>query len=126
LVDLLGYFCFTRKLTISGRKAKKHSVLLDVGINPDSRPDVLYQYGIIGKAYVKSMNGIREPKIGLINIGKEEEKGNLTSKSAYQLMNGSDDFVFSGNVEGNEIFTKPGADVLVCDGFVGNVILKEA
>lgn len=105
---------------------KNHSVLLDVGINPDSRPDVLYQYGIIGKAYVKSMNGIKEPKIGLINIGKEEEKGNLTSKSAYQLMNESDDFVFSGNVEGNEIFTNPGADVLVCDGFVGNVILKEA
>jgi len=103
-----------------------YSILLDVGINPDSRPDVLYQYGIIGKAYVKSMNGIYEPRVGLINIGKEEEKGNLTSKSAYQLMNDSDDFSFVGNIESNEIFTDPGAEVLVCDGFVGNVILKEA
>ncbi len=104
----------------------KYSILLDVGINPDSRPDVLYQYGIIGKAYAKSMNGITEPRVGLINIGKEEEKGNLTTKSAYQLMNDSDDFLFVGNVESNEIFTDPGAEVLVCDGFVGNVILKEA
>ncbi|MFW5644715.1 MAG: phosphate acyltransferase [Bacteroidota bacterium] len=104
----------------------KYSILLDVGINPDSRPDVLYQYGIIGKAYAKSMNGVQEPRVGLINIGKEEEKGNLTTKSAYQLMNDSDDFLFVGNIESNEIFNDPGAEVLVCDGFVGNIILKEA
>lgn len=102
------------------------SVLLDVGINPDSRPDVLYQYGIMGKAFVKSLNGLKEPRVGLINIGKEEEKGNLTSKSTYQLMTESTDFEFAGNVEGNEIFTNPGAEVLVTDGFVGNIILKEA
>ncbi len=104
----------------------RNSVLLDVGINPDSRPDVLYQYGILGKAYIKSLNGLDEPRVGLINIGKEEEKGNLTAKSTYQLMNESTDFTFAGNVEGHEIFTDPGAEVLVCDGFVGNIILKEA
>jgi glycerol-3-phosphate acyltransferase PlsX len=104
----------------------KHSLLLDVGINPDSRPDVLYQYGIIGKAYIKSMNGIKDPRVALINIGKEGEKGNLTTKSAYHLMEDSEDFTFVGNVESNEIFIDPGAEVLVCDGFIGNIILKEA
>lgn len=104
----------------------KHAVLLDVGINPDSRPDVLYQYGILGKAYMKSLNGVKEPRVGLINIGKEEEKGNLTAKSTYQLMAESTDFEFAGNIEGNEIFIDPDAEVLVCDGFVGNIILKEA
>ena len=106
--------------------AGRHAVLLDVGLNPDSRPDVLYQYGILGRAYAKSLNGFTEPRVGLINIGKEEEKGNLTSKSAYQLMNEATDFEFAGNIEGNEIFLDPGVEVLVCDGFVGNIILKEA
>ena len=104
----------------------KPTVLLDVGINPDSRPDVLYQYGMLGRAYARSLNGMEEPRVGLINIGKEEEKGNLTSKSAYQLMYESADFIFSGNVEGHEILIDPQAEVLVCDGFVGNIILKEA
>jgi len=103
-----------------------HSILLDVGINPDSRPDVLYQYGILGKAYSMSLYGVKEPRIGLINIGKEDEKGNLTSKSAFQLMSESTDYEFIGNVEGHEILTDPGAEVLVCDGFVGNIILKQS
>jgi len=103
----------------------KHSVLLDVGINPDSRPDVLYQYGILGRAYSMSLNGVLDPRVGLINIGKEEEKGNLTSKSAFQLMIDSSDFTFAGNIEGHEILTDPSADVLVCDGFIGNIILKQ-
>lgn len=103
----------------------RHTVMLDVGINPDSRPDVLYQYGILGKAFAQSLNGISDPEVGLINIGKEEEKGNLTSKSAYQLMNESTEFNFIGNIEGHEILTDPRAEVLVCDGFVGNIILKQ-
>lgn len=107
---------------LSGR----HAVLLDVGLNPDSRPDVLYQYGILGRAYAKSLNGFGEPRVGLINIGKEEDKGNLTAKSTYQLMHEATDYEFIGNIEGNEIFLDPGAEVLVCDGFVGNIILKEA
>jgi len=101
-------------------------LLIDVGLNPDSRPDVLYQYGIIGKVYAKSLFGIEDPKIGLVNIGSEEEKGNLATKAAFQLMKDAIDFNFIGNVEANEIFTDPRCNVLVSDGFVGNVILKEA
>ncbi len=104
----------------------KSSLLLDVGINPDSKPDVLYQYGILGNAYVKSLNGVSDPRIGLINIGAEEDKGNLVVKSAFQLMKDSDDYNFIGNVEANEIFTDHRADVLITDGFIGNIILKEA
>jgi phosphate acyltransferase len=106
---------------------KKHSsILLDVGINPDAKPDVLYQYGILGRAYAESLFKIEDPLVGLINIGSEDEKGNLASKSAFQLMKDSSDYNFIGNVEANELFTDPRADVLVCDGFVGNIILKEA
>jgi phosphate acyltransferase len=102
------------------------SVLLDVGLNPDSRPDVLYQYGILGSAYATAINKISNPRVALINIGSEEEKGNLITKSAYQLMKDSSDFSFYGNVEGMDLFYNSVAEVLVCDGFVGNVILKEA
>ena len=101
-------------------------ILLDVGLNPDSRPDVLYQYGIIGKIYAESLFKIENPKVGLLNIGSEEDKGNLTTKAAFYLMKDSEDFNFVGNVEANDIFSEPGVNVLVCDGFVGNVILKAA
>ena len=102
------------------------TILLDVGINPDSKPDVLYQYGILGKAYALSVNKVEDPRIALVNIGSEEEKGNLVAKSAFQLMKESKDFNFIGNVEANEFFTDPRADALICDGFIGNIILKEA
>lgn len=102
------------------------SVLLDVGLNPDSRPDVLCQYGLLGKAYIKSLFNVADPKVGLVNIGAEEEKGNLAAKSAYILMKESSDYNFIGNVEANDIFNKPEANVLVADGFVGNIIIKEA
>lgn len=103
-----------------------YSLLLDVGLNPDTKPDVLYQYAILGSIYAESVYNIKNPKVGLINIGSEEEKGNLVTKSAHELMKGSTDFNFIGNVEANELFTEDKANVLVCDGFVGNVILKEA
>ncbi len=99
-------------------------ILLDVGLNPESRPDVLYQYGIIGKIYAESLFKIKSPKVGLVNLGSEEEKGNLTTKATYHLMKDSQDFNFVGNIEANAIFDDPGVNVLVCDGFVGNVILK--
>ncbi len=102
------------------------SILLDVGLNPDSRPDVLYQYGILGAAYATAINKIAKPRVGLINIGSEEEKGSMIAKSAYNLMKDSIDFSFFGNVEGMDLFYNSAAEVLVCDGFVGNVILKEA
>lgn len=101
------------------------AILLDVGINPDCKPDVLYQYGVVGSIYAKYVYNKKDPRVGLINIGEEEEKGNLVVRSAYEMMRGTKNFNFIGNVEGNEIFDSK-ADVLVCDGFVGNIILKEA
>jgi phosphate acyltransferase len=102
------------------------NVILDVGINPDSRPDVLYQYGILGSIYSKALYNIPQPRIGLVNLGSEDEKGNLVTKAAFQLMKESKDFNFVGNVEGNEFFKNQKTEVLVCDGFVGNIILKQA
>ncbi len=103
----------------------KSSILLDVGLNPDCKPDVLYQYGILGSLYAEYVFGYENPKVGLMNIGSEGEKGNLLTKAAYQLMNGSKDFNFVGNVEGHDLYSED-VDVIVCDGFVGNVILKQA
>jgi len=103
-----------------------NALILDVGLNPDARPDVLYQYGIIGSLYSKLVNNIENPRVSLLNIGKEEEKGNLVAKSAYQLMKDSIDFQFVGNLEANELFINLETDVVVCDGFVGNIVLKEA
>lgn len=103
-----------------------NSVLLDVGLNPDARPDVLYQYGLIGSLYAKFVNNVETPRVSLLNIGEEAEKGNLVVKNAYQLMSDSDDFYFTGNLEANSLFVKDQTDVLVCDGFIGNIVLKEA
>ena len=103
----------------------KPTILLDIGLNPDPRPDVLYQYGILGSLYAELVHGISNPKVGLLNIGKEEEKGNLLTRATYQAMKGTKDFNFIGNVEGNDFFRENGADVMVCDGFVGNVLVKE-
>ncbi len=104
----------------------KHSIILDVGINPDCKPDVLYQYGVMGSVYAQNVYGIEKPKVALLNIGSEEQKGNLIVKSTYDLMQGSKDFNFIGNVEGHQLFGNCPADVVVCDGFTGNVVLKEA
>ena len=102
------------------------SLLLDVGINPDCRPDVLYQYAMLGSMYMENVYKIENPKVGLLNIGSEEEKGNLLTKATHELMKGSADFNFIGNVEGNDFFSGGIADIVVCDGFTGNVVLKEA
>ncbi len=99
-------------------------VFLDVGLNPDSRPDVLYQYGIMGSVYANTICGIPEPRVGLLNIGSEKEKGNLVAKAAYAIMEGTKEFNFIGNVEGNDFFSGSKVDVVVCDGFVGNILLK--
>ena len=101
------------------------SLLLDVGTNADCKPDVLYQFGILGSLYAQLVGGIAEPKVALLNIGEEPEKGNLLTQSAHQLMKESTDFNFVGNIEGRDIFSDK-ADVIVCDGFTGNVILKTA
>lgn len=112
--------------TIMPRLYSKPSLIVDVGLNPDARPDVLYQYAIMGSIYSQNVMKIDNPRVALLNIGEEEEKGNLNTKATYQLMKDTKDFNFTGNVEGNELFHKESADVLVCDGFVGNIVLKQA
>ena len=102
------------------------SIMLDVGLNPDARPDVLYQYGTIGTIYSRLVHGNKEPKVALLNIGLEEDKGNMVARSTYQLMKESPEYNFIGNFEANELFVSSRADVIVTDGFVGNMMLKEA
>lgn len=104
----------------------KSSIILDVGINPDSKPDVLLQYGMLGSVYAKYVLGIQNPVVGLLNIGEEESKGSSAVKAAYELLRESSDVTFKGNIEGHHLFTDEMTDVIVCDGFVGNVVLKMA
>jgi len=101
-------------------------LLLDVGLNVDCKPEVLYQYGILGNVYARSVMGIGKPRIGLLNIGEEREKGNQATRAAYELMEAGADFDFAGNVESKRVLAGGGADVVVCDGFVGNSLLKMA
>ena len=104
----------------------KTALLLDVGLNVDCKPDVLYQYGLLGSIYAKYMMGIADPRVALLNIGEEEEKGNLQTKETFKIMQDTPDFNFVGNIESNRIFSGTIADVIVADGFVGNVVLKQA
>jgi len=104
----------------------KSSVMLDVGINPDSKPDVLLQYALLGSVYARCVLGIENPTVGLLNIGEEESKGSAAVKAAYELLRESSDVNFAGNIEGHTLFSPEMTDVIVCDGFVGNVVLKMA
>lgn len=105
---------------------RDYNLMLDVGLNSDCKPEVLLQYGLLGALYSQFVLGVERPRVGLLNIGNEAEKGNLLTKQAYALMAETDSFTFAGNIEGNEVFSNARADVVVCDGFVGNVVLKEA
>lgn len=97
-------------------------VLLDAGANVDCNPENLFQFALMGDAYCKTMYGIPEPKIALLSIGEEDTKGNLLTKEAFKLIKDSD-MKFTGNIEGKDIFLGK-ADVVVCDGFIGNIVLK--
>ena len=108
--------------TASGRPA----LLLDVGLNVDCKPEVLAQYGLIGSIYAESVLGIERPRVAVLNIGEEETKGNAQTKAAYELLKAEPRICFVGNVEGSHIFSGKVADVIVCDGFVGNTVLKMA
>lgn len=112
-------------VTILPSVDNRSSVILDVGLNPDSKPDVLLQYGILGSIFAKNVLKIEKPIVKLINIGTEESKGTPSVKAAYELMKDHPDINFLGNIEGNDLFTETMPDVIVCDGFVGNVILKQ-
>ncbi|AFD08262.1 phosphate acyltransferase PlsX [Solitalea canadensis] len=100
-------------------------VILDVGANADCKPDVLLQFGVLGKLFAENIYNVENPKVGLMNIGEEEEKGNLLSLATYPLMKDTELFNFIGNVEGRDLFNDK-ADVIVCDGFTGNIVLKLA
>jgi len=101
------------------------SLILDAGANADCKPRNLVQFGIMGSIYAEKILGIANPKVGLLNIGEEETKGNELSQEAYKLMKNQTGVNFYGNVEGRDI-PQGVADVVVCDGFVGNVVLKFA
>ncbi len=100
-------------------------IMLDVGANADCKPDVLLQFGILGSLYAEFVYGISHPKVALLNLGEEEEKGNLLTQATYTLMKETQKFQFAGNVEGRDLFNDK-SDVVVCDGFTGNVALKLA
>jgi len=104
----------------------KSSVILDVGLNPDTKPDVLTQYGILGTIYAHYVLGIENPSVGLLNLGQEETKGTPAVRSAHEQMKDNPALNFAGNIEGNDLFRERMTDVIVCDGFVGNVIIKQA
>lgn len=102
-------------------------LLLDVGLNADCKPEVLAQYGTIGSIYARETLGIERPRVALLNIGEEPEKGNLLTKATFPLMEqcgARGDYNFVGNVEGKHLLSGEVADVVVCDGFSGNTLLK--
>jgi len=98
-------------------------LLLDVGANSDVKPDVLLQFAELGSLYCKHVLKIDDPKVGLLSIGHEREKGNLLTQAAFPLLEDSRSLNFVGNVEGRDLFLDT-CDVIVCDGFTGNVVLK--
>ena len=101
---------------------KGHFLLIDCGANVDCQSDYLVQFGIMGDAYMRGVMGLEKPRVGLINIGAESEKGNKLVKETYPKMEKAP-YYFVGNVEARDI-TGNVADVLVCDGFSGNLVLK--
>jgi glycerol-3-phosphate acyltransferase PlsX len=114
--------CITSVLpTIDG----ENSILLDVGSNSDCKPETLVQFAVLGSLYSKNVYGVENPKVGLLNIGEEASKGNLLTVATHKLLEETKDINFIGNIEGRDIFSGK-ADVIVCDGFTGNIVLKEA
>ena len=100
-------------------------LLLAVGLNADCKPEQLNQFAIMGSVYAQLILGIEKPRVGLINVGEEEGKGTVVTQAAHQLLKANSNLNFVGNIEGRDIFNDK-ADVIVCDGFTGNVILKMA
>jgi len=108
-------------VTLMPTKTGKRSVILDVGANVDSKSEHLAQFAVMGGCYAEDVLGIKNPSIGLLANGEEESKGNEVTKAAFKLLKGYRGF--KGNVEGSDIFNGS-CDVITCDGFVGNLVLK--
>lgn len=100
-------------------------LLLDVGLNADCKPEQLNQFAVMGSVYAQLILGIEKPRVGLINVGEEEGKGNLLAQATYPLLKENQHIDFIGNIEGRDVFMDK-ADVMVCEGFTGNIILKLA
>jgi glycerol-3-phosphate acyltransferase PlsX len=98
-------------------------VILDVGANADCKPELLVQFAILGSLVSEILFGIKNPKVGLLNIGEEAEKGNILTQATYPLLKETANINFIGNIEGRDLFNDK-ADVIVCDGFTGNIVLK--
>ncbi|RFS20636.1 phosphate acyltransferase PlsX [Chitinophaga silvatica] len=111
--------------TLVPRENGTYGLLLDVGINADCKPENLSQFAILGSLYSKHILNIPNPKVGLLNIGEEEGKGNLLAMATYPLLKENKQINFVGNIEGRDVFSEK-ADVIVCEGFTGNVVLKMA
>ena len=108
-------------ITFMPTKNGRRSVVLDVGANVDSKAEHLVQFAIMGSCYAQNVMGIKDPSIGLLANGEEDSKGNEVTKSAHKLLKGYKGF--KGNVEGGDIFNGS-CDVITCDGFIGNIVLK--
>lgn len=100
-------------------------LLLDVGLNADCKPEHLNQFAVMGSVFCQYIFGVENPKVGLMNVGEEEGKGNILAQAAYPMLKSNKAINFIGNVEGRDVFRNQ-ADVMVCEGFTGNVILKMA
>lgn len=120
MVDGCDRPCLTAAIP---RVDNRPGLLLDVGANADCKPEHLEKFALLGNLLYSMMYKIDSPKIGLLNIGEESEKGNLLTKATHQLLSQTQGIHFVGNVEGRDIFGDH-ADVVVCDGFSGNVIIK--
>jgi glycerol-3-phosphate acyltransferase PlsX len=100
-----------------------HSVMLDIGANADCKPEMLEQWAVLGSVYASATRGIDSPRVGLLNIGEEEQKGSILAQATYALLKANEKLNFVGNLEGKDVF-RGKADVIVTDGFTGNIVLK--
>lgn len=107
------------------RQDGRFNLLLDVGINADCKPEHLVQFAQLGSIYLERVMGINNPRVSLLNIGEEEGKGNILAQATYPLLKETPSINFIGNTEGRDIFYDK-ADIFVCEGFVGNIVLKLA
>src|SRR5450432_623496 len=111
--------------TVIPKENGQTGLLLDVGLNADCKPENLNQFAILGSLYAKHILDITNPKVGLLNVGEEEGKGNILAQAAYPLLKQNKQVNFIGNIEGRDVFLDK-ADVMVCEGFTGNIVLKMA
>lgn len=111
--------------TVIPKENGRTGLLLDVGLNADCKPENLNQFALLGSLYAQYILGIDNPRVGLVNIGEEEGKGNLLAQATYPLLKENKQINFVGNIEGRDVLIDK-ADVMVCEGFTGNIILKMA